>query len=73
MEREGALPLPGLVQPQRFADGPPRWYALRGSVVVSGASKVEVLEQLWEQDEAALGLFVSRLAEQPVEVRGRLP
>ena len=73
MDREGALPLPGVVRRQRFADGAPRWYARRGPVVVSGASKVEVLEQLWEQDEAALGAFVSRLAEQPVEIRGRLP
>ena len=73
MDRSRALPLPGVVRRQQFADGPPRWYAQRGPVVVSGASKVEVLQQLWEQDEAALGLFVSRLAEQPVEVRGRLP
>jgi hypothetical protein len=70
MDRERALPLPGLVRLQRFADGPPRWYARRGPVVVSGASKVEVLEQLWEQDETTLGVFVSRLARrQPEELR----
>ena len=73
MDHEGALPLPGIVWRQQFADGPPRWYAQRGPVVVSGASKVDVLEQLWEQDEAALGAFLSRVAEQPVQVLGRLP
>jgi hypothetical protein len=73
VDRSGALPLPGIVRRQQFADGPPRWYAHRGTVVVSGASKVEVLQQLWEQDEAALGVFVSRLSEQPLEVRSRLP
>jgi hypothetical protein len=67
VDREGALPLPGLVRLQRFADGPPRWYARRGPAVVSGASKLDVLEQLWEQDEAALGLFVSRLARRQTE------
>jgi hypothetical protein len=65
--------MPNLVFRERFADGPPRWYARRGPAIVSGATKVEVLEQLWEQDEAALGAFVSRLTEQAVEVRGRLP
>lgn len=73
MDGAGALPLPGIVLRQQFADGPARWYAQRGPVVVSGASKVDVLEQLWEQDEAALGAFLSRVAEQPVQVLGRLP
>lgn len=54
--------MPRLVRSQPFADGPPRWYARRGPVVLSGASKVEVLSQIWEQDEAALGVFMSKLA-----------
>jgi hypothetical protein len=54
--------MPGFVRSQRFADGPPRWYARRGPVVLSGASKVEVLSQIWEQDEAALHVFMSKLA-----------
>ena len=54
--------MPGLVRSQRFVDGPPRWYARRGPVVLSGASKVDVLSQIWEQDEVALGVFMSRLA-----------
>jgi hypothetical protein len=55
--------MPTLARPQRFADGPPRWYAVRGSAVVSGKSQVDVLSQIWEQDEAALGAFLSRLDE----------
>jgi hypothetical protein len=55
--------MPSLVLPQSFADGPPRWYARRGAAVLSGESRVEVLAQIWEQDEAALDVFVSRLSE----------
>ena len=61
MDREGALPFPGLVRPQSFADGPPRWYARRGSALLSGASLVDVLSQIWDQDEAALSVFQARL------------
>jgi hypothetical protein len=52
--------MPGLVQAQSFADGPPRWYARRGSELLAGGSKVEVLSRIWEQDEAALGAFMSK-------------
>ena len=61
MQHEGALPTPGFLRVQAFADGPPRWYARRGPVILSGDSKVDVLSQIWEQDEAALGIFVSNL------------
>jgi hypothetical protein len=54
--------MPGLVRAQSFADGPPRWYARRGSELLAGDSKVEVLLRIWEQDEAALGIFMSNLA-----------
>jgi hypothetical protein len=57
--------MPGLVRSQSFADGPPRWYARRGSELLSGESMVEVLSQIWDQDEAALGAFISNLAEVP--------
>lgn len=53
--------MPGLVHQQAFADGPPRWYAHRGKLVVSGDSRVEVLAQIWEQDEAVLRLFTAKL------------
>jgi len=55
--------MPGLVRLQPFADGPARWYARRGSMLLVGNSKVEVLARIWEQDEAALGVFRSNLAE----------
>jgi hypothetical protein len=55
--------MPGLVRSQSFADGPPRWYARRGSELLAGRSKVEVLSQIWDQDEAALDAFMSNLAE----------
>jgi len=32
-------------------------------MILSGESKVDVLSQIWEQDEAALGAFVSKLSE----------
>jgi hypothetical protein len=54
--------MPGLVRVQAFADGPPRWYARRGPTILSGKSKVDVLSQIWEQDEATLGVFMSKLA-----------
>ena len=54
--------MPQLVRSQPFADGPPRWYARRGPVVLSGTTKVEVLSQIWDQDEAALGIFMPKLA-----------
>jgi hypothetical protein len=55
--------MPSLVLPQSFADGPPRWYARRGAAVLSGESRVEVLAQIWDQDEAVLGAFLTRLDE----------
>jgi hypothetical protein len=62
--------MPSLVRLQSFADGPPRWYARRGSELLTGDSKIELLSRIWEQDETALGLFVSRLARrQPQELR----
>ena len=54
--------MPGLVRSQSFADGPPRWYARRGSELLTGDSKIEVLSRIWDQDEAALGAFMSNLA-----------
>ena len=55
--------MPGLVRLQPFADGPPRWYARRGSKLLAGDSKIEVLSRIWDQDEAALGALMSDLAE----------
>ena len=63
--------MPGLVRSQSFADGPPRWYARRGPVLLAGTSKVDVLAQIWDQDEAALGLFRSRLEAAPTPAVGR--
>jgi hypothetical protein len=45
-----------------FVDGPPRWYARRGSDVLSGSSQIDVLSQLWDQDAASLGIKPGRLA-----------
>lgn len=64
--------MPGLVRVQAFADGPPRWYARRGPVILSGDSKVDVLSQIWEQDEAALGIFASNLALSAIEPASRV-
>jgi hypothetical protein len=61
VDSEGALPMPDLVRQQAFADGPPRWYARRGPLVLSGDSRVEVLAQIWEQDEAILRLFMAKV------------
>jgi hypothetical protein len=55
--------MPGVVRSQSFADGPPRWYARRGSELLAGDSKVDVLSQIWDQDEAVLAAFMSNLAE----------
>ena len=63
--------MPGLVRVLAFADGPPRWYARRGPMILSGESKVDVLSQIWEQDEAALGAFVSKLAPSAIEPASR--
>ncbi len=59
MDRTAATPLPGLVLPERFADGPPRWYARRGRRCIAGSSQIEVLTQLWDQDAAWLELAES--------------
>lgn len=59
MDRTAATPLPGLVLPEPFADGPPRWYARRGRRFIAGSSKIDVLTQLWDQDAAWLGLAES--------------
>jgi hypothetical protein len=56
MDRTAAPPLPGLVLAERFADGPPRWYARRGRHVLAGSSQIDVLTQLWDQDAASLGI-----------------
>ena len=64
--------MPGLVRVQAFADGPPRWYARRGPTILAGDSKVDVLSQIWDQDEAALGTFVSKLAPSAIEPASRV-
>ena len=57
MHRHAAPPvLPGLVHSEQFADGPPRWYARRGALVVTGTSRIDVVAQLWDQDAAWLGI-----------------
>ena len=56
MKRSAAPPLPSLVLPERFADGPPRWYATRGRRILAGSSQIDVLTQLWDQDAAWLGI-----------------
>lgn len=61
--------MPGLVQSQPFADGPPRWYARRGSELLAGKSKIELLSRIWDQDEAALRVSRSRLATRAAEAR----
>jgi len=60
MDRSAATPLPGLVLPERFADGPPRWYARRGKRILAGSSRIDVLGQLWDQDAAWLGVIEAR-------------
>lgn len=64
--------MPGLLRVQAFADGPPRWYARRGPAILSGDSKVDVLSQIWDQDEAALGIFMSKLAPSAIEPASRM-
>ncbi len=59
MNRTAATPLPGFVLSERFADGPPRWYARRGPRVFAGSSQIDVLTQLWDQDAAGLGVTAS--------------
>jgi len=56
MDHTAATPLPGLVLPERFDDGPPRWYARRGRRILAGSSRIDVLTQLWDQDAAWLGV-----------------
>ena len=60
MESSAATSLPGLVLPERFADGPTRWYARRGRRVLAGSSRIDVLSQLWDQDAAWLGIVEAR-------------
>jgi hypothetical protein len=64
--------MPGLIRVQAFADGPPRWYARRGTAILSGDSKLDVLSQIWDQDEAALGIFMSKLAPSAIEPASRM-
>jgi hypothetical protein len=56
MDRSAAPPITSLVLPERFADGPPRWYATRGRSFLVGSSQIDVLTQLWDQDAAWLGI-----------------
>ena len=60
MHHSAATTLPGLVLPERFADGPTRWYARRGKQMVAGSSPIDVLTQLWDQDAAWLGVVEAK-------------
>ena len=51
MDLDAAPLLPGwTVFAEAFADGPPRWYARRGRLVVAAPSAHEVLAKIWDED-----------------------
>ena len=37
---------------EAFADGPPRWYARRGRLVLAASSAIDVVGQIWDHDTA---------------------